>query len=49
MKMNRQLFEPGCLERIVAHGHQSSDPQQNTATALHEFLIELEAYCSRDE
>jgi uncharacterized protein YeaO (DUF488 family) len=29
--------------------HQSSNPQQNSATALREFLIELEAYCSRDE
>jgi uncharacterized protein YeaO (DUF488 family) len=29
--------------------HQSSNPQQNSATALCEYLIELEAYCSRDE
>jgi len=44
------------LQRLVCEArreqitllHQSSDPQQNSATALHEFLIDLEAYCSRD-
>ena len=25
--------------------HQGDDPQHNTATALYEFLVELEAYC----
>ena len=28
--------------------HQGEDPQRNTATALYEFLTELEAYCPRD-
>ena len=28
--------------------HQGSDPQQNTATALYEFLCELGAYCPPD-
>jgi uncharacterized protein YeaO (DUF488 family) len=28
--------------------HQSDDPEHNSATALHEFLSELEAYCSPD-
>lgn len=25
--------------------HQGDDPKQNTATALYEYLIELQAYC----
>ncbi len=29
--------------------HQSDDPAHNTATALYEFLSELEAWCPRDE
>ena len=28
--------------------HQGDDPQHNTATALLEFLSELEAYCPKD-
>lgn len=28
--------------------HQSDDPEHNSATALHEFLSELEAYCPPD-
>ena len=27
---------------------QGDDPQQNTATALYEFISELEAYCPRE-
>jgi uncharacterized protein YeaO (DUF488 family) len=28
--------------------HQGLDPQYNTATALHEFVIELQSYCPPD-
>ncbi len=28
--------------------HQGDDPAQNSATALYEFLVELEAYCPPD-
>jgi len=53
--LNKSHFKPA-LQRLVCEArreqitllHQSSDPQQNSATALHEFLIDLEAYCSRD-
>ena len=54
--LNKSHFKPA-LQRLVREArretitllHQSSDPQQNSATALHEFLIELEAHCSRDD
>jgi uncharacterized protein YeaO (DUF488 family) len=54
--LNRSQFKPA-LQRLACEArhenitllHQSSDPQQNSATALYEFLIELDAYCSRDE
>jgi hypothetical protein len=29
--------------------HQGDDCEHNTATALHEFLSELEAYCPRED
>jgi len=29
--------------------HQCDDPDHNTATALREYLLELEAYCPPDE
>ena len=29
--------------------YEGDDPQHNTATALHEFLSELEAYCPREQ
>ena len=28
--------------------HQSDDPEHNTATALHEYLSELEAFCPNE-
>ena len=28
--------------------HQGDDPEQNSATALYEYLSELEAYCPKD-
>lgn len=54
--LNKSHFKPA-LQRLACEArrktitllHQSSDPQQNCATALHEFLIELEAFCPRDE
>ena len=44
------------LMRLAAAGlkenftlvHQGDDPRQNSATALHEYLTELQAYCQPD-
>jgi uncharacterized protein YeaO (DUF488 family) len=54
--LNVSHFKPA-LQRLACESrrqkitllHQSSNPQQNSATALYEYLIELEAYCPRDE
>jgi uncharacterized protein YeaO (DUF488 family) len=37
-----------CTQRNFTLLHQSDDPEQNTATALYEFLVELQAYCPPD-
>ena len=44
----QQLAWAGMRENFTLL-HQSDDPQQNTATALYEFLIELSAYCPPDQ
>jgi uncharacterized protein YeaO (DUF488 family) len=54
--LNKSHFKPA-LQRLACEArreeitllHQSTNPQQNSATALHEFLIELDAYCSPDQ
>jgi uncharacterized protein YeaO (DUF488 family) len=54
--LNKSHFKPA-LQRLAREArhekitllHQSSDPQRNSATALQEFLIELEAYSSPDQ
>jgi uncharacterized protein YeaO (DUF488 family) len=54
--LNKSHFKPG-LEHLACEArreeitllHQSSNPRQNSATALYEFLIDLEAYCSPDQ
>ncbi len=33
------------MRENIALLHQSDDPAHNSATALYEFLSELEAYC----
>lgn len=40
----RQLALAGMKENFTLL-HQGDDPAQNTATALYEFLTELQAYC----
>jgi uncharacterized protein YeaO (DUF488 family) len=44
------LQQLACIGRKEAFTflHQGEDPRHNTATALFEFLTELEAYCPRD-
>jgi uncharacterized protein YeaO (DUF488 family) len=54
--LNQSQFKPA-LQQFACKArheqitllHQSSDPQQNSATALAEFLSELEAHCSSDQ
>jgi uncharacterized protein YeaO (DUF488 family) len=49
--LSRSQYKPA-LQQLASAGlkenftllHHSDDPQQNTATALYEFLIELSAY-----
>jgi uncharacterized protein YeaO (DUF488 family) len=50
--LNRGPYRPALLALVCAAHHQNltlvhqgDDPQHNTATALYEFLSELEAYC----
>ncbi len=43
-----QLARAGMRETFTLL-HQGEDPGHNSATALHEYLTELEAWCQRDE
>ena len=52
----KSVYKPA-LQKMACAGlrepftllHQSNDPGHNSATALHEYLTELEAYCPREE
>ena len=44
-----QQLACAAMKENITLVHQGDDPQHNTATALHEFLSELEAYCPRDD
>ena len=52
----RSVYKPA-LQKLACAGrnetftllHQGDDPGHNSATALHEYLTELEAYCPREE
>jgi uncharacterized protein YeaO (DUF488 family) len=44
-----QQLACAAMKEDITLVHQGEDPQHNTATALHEFLSELEAYCPRDD
>ena len=44
----QQLAQAGMRENFTLL-HHSDNPQQNTATALYEYLSELQAYCTPDE
>ena len=52
----KSVYKPA-LQKLACAGrnetftllHQGDDPGHNSATALHEFLVELEAYCPREE
>jgi uncharacterized protein YeaO (DUF488 family) len=44
-----QQLACAAMKEDITLVHQGEDPEHNTATALHEFLSELEAYCPRDD
>jgi uncharacterized protein YeaO (DUF488 family) len=54
--LSKSDFKPA-LQQLACAGmretftllHQGDDPGHNAATALHEFLSELEAYCTPEE
>ena len=54
--LTKSVYKPA-LQQLACAGiretftllHQGDDPGHNSATALHEFLTELEAYCPREE
>lgn len=47
-KLALQKLACASLRENVTLVHGGEDPQYNTASALHEFLSELEAYCPPD-